>query len=86
VLGLLAEPAPLTVRALGRPGHDRGRRARRRHRGTTVRAGTATGGTEHILLALLEVEDGIGVLSGLGTDQKRAEDWVVEVFGGIRAG
>lgn len=51
-----------------------------------LRLGHMDIGTEHILLALLEVEDGIGVLSGLGTDQKRAEDWVVEVFGGIRAG
>lgn len=43
-------------------------------------------GTEHILLALLEVEDGSGVLSGMGTDKKRAEDWVVEVLGGLRTG
>ena len=30
-------------------------------------------GTEHILLALLEVEDGTGVLAGLGVDKARAE-------------
>src|ERR671920_380025 len=30
-------------------------------------------GTEHILLALLEVEDGSGVLSGLGVDKAAAE-------------
>ncbi|MCB5909515.1 Clp protease N-terminal domain-containing protein [Streptomyces pinistramenti] len=30
-------------------------------------------GTEHILLALLELEDGTGVLSGLGIDKARAE-------------
>ena len=30
-------------------------------------------GTEHILLALLEVEDGVGVLTGLGVDKARAE-------------
>jgi hypothetical protein len=30
-------------------------------------------GTEHILLALLEVEDGTGVLAGLGLDRARAE-------------
>ncbi len=31
-------------------------------------------GTEHILLALLEVEDGVGVLTGLGVDKARAEE------------
>jgi ATP-dependent Clp protease ATP-binding subunit ClpA len=30
-------------------------------------------GTEHVLLALLEVEDGTGVLAGLGVDKQRAE-------------
>jgi hypothetical protein len=30
-------------------------------------------GTEHVLLALLEVEDGTGVLAGLGVDKARAE-------------
>ncbi|MFI9642075.1 Clp protease N-terminal domain-containing protein [Micromonospora sp. NPDC051925] len=30
-------------------------------------------GTEHILLALLELEDGVGVLSGLGLTKDRAE-------------
>jgi ATP-dependent Clp protease ATP-binding subunit ClpA len=30
-------------------------------------------GTEHILLALLDVEDGTGVLAGLGVDRARAE-------------
>jgi hypothetical protein len=30
-------------------------------------------GTEHLLLALLEVEDGSGVLTGLGLDKARAE-------------
>ena len=30
-------------------------------------------GTEHILLALLEVEDGTGVLGGLGVDKAIAE-------------
>ena len=30
-------------------------------------------GTEHILLALLDVEDGTGVLAGLGVDRDRAE-------------
>ena len=30
-------------------------------------------GTEHILLALLELEDGAGVLTGLGIDKSAAE-------------
>ena len=33
-------------------------------------------GTEHILLALLEVEDGTGVLAGLGVDKAAAEESV----------
>ncbi|MFI9605242.1 Clp protease N-terminal domain-containing protein [Streptomyces sp. NPDC052043] len=33
-------------------------------------------GTEHILLALLELENGEGVLSGLGLDKARAEEYV----------
>lgn len=37
-------------------------------------------GTEHILLALLEQEDGDGVLAGLGVDAQRAEDVVVEAI------
>lgn len=39
-------------------------------------------GTEHLLLALLEFEDGTGVLGGLGVDKKRIEDWVVALLGG----
>jgi Clp amino terminal domain, pathogenicity island component len=35
-------------------------------------------GTEHILLALLEVEDGSGVLSGLGVDKAAVESAVTE--------
>ena len=34
-------------------------------------------GTEHVLLALLEVEDGTGVLAGLGVDKARAEASIV---------
>ena len=33
-------------------------------------------GTEHILLALLELENGTGVLTGLGLDKTAAEDYV----------
>jgi hypothetical protein len=34
-------------------------------------------GTEHILLALLELEDGTGVLAGLGVDKAKAESKIV---------
>ena len=34
-------------------------------------------GTEHVLLALLEAEDGTGVLAGLGVDRDRAEAHVL---------
>lgn len=37
-------------------------------------------GTEHILLALLEVEDGEGVLSGLGLTKDRVEAFVAETL------
>ena len=34
-------------------------------------------GTEHILLALLELEDGTGVLAGLGVDKTAAETFII---------
>jgi hypothetical protein len=34
-------------------------------------------GTEHILLATLEFEDGDGLLTGLGVDKARVEQWLV---------
>ena len=37
-------------------------------------------GTEHILLALLEHENGSGVLSGLGVDKEKAEQYVAQVL------
>ncbi|MFD0069805.1 Clp protease N-terminal domain-containing protein, partial [Streptomyces sp. NPDC127574] len=37
-------------------------------------------GTEHILLALLEHENGAGVLSGLGIDKERAEQYIGTVL------
>lgn len=37
-------------------------------------------GTEHILLALLELEDGTGVLAGLGVDKAGAEAHITEVL------
>ncbi|MET9554356.1 Clp protease N-terminal domain-containing protein [Streptomyces sp. NPDC006645] len=42
-------------------------------------------GTEHILLALLELEDGEGVLSGLGIDKATAEAFVSEALAAIVA-
>jgi hypothetical protein len=41
-------------------------------------------GTEHILLALLELEDGAGVLAGLGVDKASAEAEILAVLGAIR--
>jgi hypothetical protein len=38
-----------------------------------LRLGDDAIGTEHLLLALLELEDGTGVLAGLGVDRARAE-------------
>jgi hypothetical protein len=38
-------------------------------------------GTEHILLALLDLEDGTGVLAGLGVDRARAEADIVAALG-----
>jgi hypothetical protein len=37
-------------------------------------------GTEHLLLAVLELQDGTGVLAGLGVDRHRAEAWIVEAL------
>ncbi|MFF3689024.1 Clp protease N-terminal domain-containing protein [Streptomyces sp. NPDC002187] len=41
-------------------------------------------GTEHILLALLEVEDGSGPLSGLGIDKSTTEGYVGEAIAALR--
>ena len=43
-------------------------------------------GTEHILLALLELEDGTGVLSGLGLTKDRVESQVAAALAGFAAG
>jgi ATP-dependent Clp protease ATP-binding subunit ClpA len=37
-------------------------------------------GTEHILLALLELEDGSGILTGLGLDKTTTETNVTELL------
>ncbi|MEU1601927.1 Clp protease N-terminal domain-containing protein [Micromonospora matsumotoense] len=43
-------------------------------------------GTEHILLALLELEDGAGVLSGLGLTKDGVESQVAAALAGFAAG
>ena len=42
-------------------------------------------GTEHILLALLELEDGDGVLSGLGIDKASAESEITAALAAVLA-
>ena len=43
-------------------------------------------GTEHILLAILELEDGTGVLAGLGVDKAAAEAAITAALSDARAG
>ncbi|MET7304612.1 Clp protease N-terminal domain-containing protein [Embleya sp. NPDC005575] len=42
-------------------------------------------GTEHILLALLELEDGAGVLTGLGIDKDATDDFVIATLAALLA-
>src|SRR3954449_3521880 len=42
-------------------------------------------GTEHILLALLDAEDGTGVLAGLGVDRARVEEFLAEALASVAA-
>ena len=42
-------------------------------------------GTEHILLALLELEDGTGVLAGLGIDKAAAESQLAAALVALQA-
>jgi ATP-dependent Clp protease ATP-binding subunit ClpA len=42
-------------------------------------------GTEHILLALLELEDGSGVLTGLGIDKTAAETNITATVAALAA-
>jgi ClpA/ClpB-like protein len=42
-------------------------------------------GTEHILLALLELEDGQGVLSGLGLTKAASQDYITETLASLTA-
>jgi hypothetical protein len=43
-------------------------------------------GTEHLLLALLELEDGTGVLSDSGVDKARAEAYIAAALAAVVAG
>jgi ATP-dependent Clp protease ATP-binding subunit ClpA len=40
-------------------------------------------GTEHILLAILELEDGTGVLAGLGVNKAAAEATVLQALASV---
>lgn len=42
-------------------------------------------GTEHILLALLELGDGTGVLAGLGVDKAAAETTITDAVAAVQA-
>jgi len=42
-------------------------------------------GTEHILLALLELEDSGGVLSGLGIDKAATQDRLAATLAAVQA-
>jgi hypothetical protein len=50
-----------------------------------LRMGHSYIGTEHILLALLELEDGAGVLAGLGIDRAAAEASITAAVGALAA-
>jgi hypothetical protein len=53
--------------------------------GVALRLGHNYIGTEHILLALLDAEDGTGVLAGLGVDRDRAEADVTAAVAALAA-
>ncbi len=50
-----------------------------------LKLGHAYVGTEHILLALLELENGTGVLTGLGVDKSTTETFVAELVSAFTA-
>ena len=50
-----------------------------------VRMGHSYIGTEHVLLALLELEDGAGVLTGLGIDKAAAESQLAAALVALQA-
>src|SRR5919205_366099 len=74
VLGLLAEPEGLAARAIVAQGvsPDRVREV------ATATLGPS--GTEHLLLALLDADEGTGVLAGLGVDRAHAEEFVTRTL------
>jgi len=41
-------------------------------------------GTEHVLLALLDADEGTGVLTGLGVDRARAEEFVAGALAAVQ--
>ena len=51
-----------------------------------LRLGHTAIGPEHILLAILELEDGAGVLAGLGVDRPAAESHIVAATGSATVG
>ena len=55
------------------PFDSRAREAMERTFQVAMRLDAETVGAAHLLLALLEVEDGTGVLAGLGLDRARIE-------------
>jgi hypothetical protein len=55
------------------PFDDRAREALEQAFQVAMRLGADTVGAGHLLLAVLEIEDGTGVLAGLGLDRSRAE-------------
>ncbi|NHC15316.1 Clp protease N-terminal domain-containing protein [Motilibacter deserti] len=112
VLGLLAEPDGLAVRALASlgvttdavrtaalaalpaaaadapdlvPFDTDARKALELTFREALRLGHNYVGTEHVLLALLEQEDGDGVLSGLGVSKAAVEAWVGEALATLTA-
>ncbi|MFD7099589.1 Clp protease N-terminal domain-containing protein, partial [Streptomyces xanthophaeus] len=48
-----------------------------------LRLGHGYVGTEHLLLALLELENGSGVLSGLGVDKAAVESTVSDALAAV---
>jgi hypothetical protein len=74
------EPAPALV-----PFDDRARAVLEGTFRQALRFGHNFIGTEHVLLALLDVEDGTGVLAGLGVDRGRVEEFVAETLASLTA-
>ncbi|MDX6330763.1 MAG: hypothetical protein QOI83_3146 [Streptomycetaceae bacterium] len=67
------------------PYDARGRKALELTFREALRMGHNYIGTEHILLALLELEDGTGVLTGLGIDKATAEANIADALAAILA-